>query len=246
LKEGYAPVEIKRAMQITYKKIRKYAKGDPALLCKRNRNANRTGSQLEKYRNEIIDMLKQGIVRKDIYKKLKELGCFSGQTAFYDYCKILEKEDGIEILCYTNSLGIPVNKTKKIKVRYIDRKDIFKYLWSGKEMDQSDIDYLFEKYPVLNDTQKCIGEFRNIFTEKSVKILNSFIDDYSKSQYNNISSFANGLKLDKDAVINAIESDLSNGFVEGLNNKVKAIKRVMYGRAGIKLLSAKVIYARTI
>ena len=59
-----------------------------------------------------------------------------------------------------------------------------------------------------------------------------------------IKSFATGLINDYDAVKNAVVSDLSNGFVEGNNNKVKLIKRSMYGRAGLKLLRAKVISAR--
>jgi len=57
-----------------------------------------------------------------------------------------------------------------------------------------------------------------------------------------LASFANGLIQDKDAVTNSVISELSNGFVEGNNNKVKVIKRSMYGRAKIKLLSAKVVY----
>lgn len=40
---------------------------------------------------------------------------------------------------------------------------------------------------------------------------------------------------------NAVVSPLSNGFVEGINNRTKMIKRVMYGRCGIDLLSAKII-----
>ena len=41
---------------------------------------------------------------------------------------------------------------------------------------------------------------------------------------------------------NAVVSDLSNGFVEGVNNKLKMIKRTMYGRCGQKLLTAKLMY----
>ena len=43
------------------------------------------------------------------------------------------------------------------------------------------------------------------------------------------------------AVENTVVSPLSNGFVEGINNRTKMIKRVMYGRCGIDLLSAKII-----
>jgi transposase len=50
--------------------------------------------------------------------------------------------------------------------------------------------------------------------------------------------------MDIAAITNAVTSPLSNGFVEGHNNRLKAIKRVMYGRAGTELLEAKVVTCR--
>lgn len=52
---------------------------------------------------------------------------------------------------------------------------------------------------------------------------------------------ADGLSQDLEAVINAIVSDLSNGFVEEINNKIKMVKRVMYGRCKLPLLKEKLI-----
>lgn len=57
-----------------------------------------------------------------------------------------------------------------------------------------------------------------------------------------LASFAKGLNRDIDAVENAVASPLNNGFVEGTNSKLKTIKKAMYGRCGIKLLSAKLMY----
>ncbi|MDR2530017.1 MAG: transposase [Oscillospiraceae bacterium] len=54
-------------------------------------------------------------------------------------------------------------------------------------------------------------------------------------------SFASGLSSDLDAVRNSVTSPLSNGFVEGANNRIKKIKRDMYGRAKIDLLRVKVV-----
>ena len=39
-----------------------------------------------------------------------------------------------------------------------------------------------------------------------------------------------------------VASDLRNAFVEGTNNKVKMVKRTMYGRCSKKLLAAKLMY----
>ena len=47
------------------------------------------------------------------------------------------------------------------------------------------------------------------------------------------------LKRDIDAVRNAITTPWSNGQTEGQINKLKTLKRAMYGRAGMDLLRAR-------
>ena len=59
-----------------------------------------------------------------------------------------------------------------------------------------------------------------------------------------ISRFANGLEKDLEAVENSVVCELSNGFVEGTNSKLKMVKRTMYGRCSKVLLAAKVIYVK--
>ena len=71
-----------------------------------------------------------------------------------------------------------------------------------------------------------------------------FIANYKNSPIPSIKSFVLGLQKDIDAVENAVASDLSNGFVEGNNNLIKMIKRLIYGRCGMKLLTAKIMLGR--
>jgi transposase len=56
-------------------------------------------------------------------------------------------------------------------------------------------------------------------------------------------SFAAGLRLDEAAVAAALTESWSNGPVEGQVNRLKSIKRSMYGRAGWELLRARVRHA---
>ena len=57
-------------------------------------------------------------------------------------------------------------------------------------------------------------------------------------------NFANGLLRDIKAVENAIRLPWSNGTVEGHLNRIKSIKRQMYGRASFELLRRKVILSQ--
>lgn len=51
----------------------------------------------------------------------------------------------------------------------------------------------------------------------------------------------NGLKSDIDAVKNAIKYKFNNGLAEGSVNKIKLMKRIMYGRNSFRLLKAKIL-----
>ena len=53
--------------------------------------------------------------------------------------------------------------------------------------------------------------------------------------------FAYGLSKDISAVAAAVDTSWSTGQVEGQINRLKMIKRQMYGRAGFELLRARVL-----
>ena len=58
-----------------------------------------------------------------------------------------------------------------------------------------------------------------------------------------IASFARGLRADQAAVAAALREPWSNGQTEGQINRLKTLKRQMYGRANIDLLKARMIAA---
>jgi transposase len=58
-----------------------------------------------------------------------------------------------------------------------------------------------------------------------------------------VASFASGVSLDRASVHAAMVQPWSNGQTEGQINKLKMVKRQMYGRAKIDLLQARLIGA---
>ena len=65
-----------------------------------------------------------------------------------------------------------------------------------------------------------------------------FIEKYKLSEIQELSRFEEGEK-DIEEVENSIASPLSNGFVEGTNNKLRMVKRTMYGRCSRQLFRSK-------
>lgn len=56
-----------------------------------------------------------------------------------------------------------------------------------------------------------------------------------------INSFINGIRRDIDVVKKAIEMDYNNGLAEGSINKLKVVKRIMFGRNSFELLKVKLL-----
>lgn len=144
----------------------------------------------------------------------------------------------------------PVNnsiKTKNgasdAKYTYIKRSYIFNYLWMNAKLSEREKNYLYVNYPKVFKLKKCIIEFRELFKIKSLVLLYIFIDKYINIDITELASFVNGLLRDIEAIENSVSSDLSNGFVEGTNSKLKMIKRTMYGICSKKLLAAKLMLA---
>jgi transposase len=65
---------------------------------------------------------------------------------------------------------------------------------------------------------------------------------YNFASRDKLRNFAQSLMRDYDAVKAALTFEWSNGPVEGQVNRLKLIKRPMYGRAEFDLLRQRVLY----
>ncbi|SFU63126.1 Transposase, partial [Clostridium sp. DSM 8431] len=86
-----------------------------------------------------------------------------------------------------------------------------------------------------------VNAFRHILKEKDINKLDLWIEESLKLNISEIKSFVNGINQDIDAVKNAIILKYNNGLAEGSVNKIKVIKRIMYGRCSFETLRMKVI-----
>ena len=68
-----------------------------------------------------------------------------------------------------------------------------------------------------------------------------WIEKTKKLNIREMNRFILGLERDLEAIQNAIIYDYNNGLAEGSINKVKVIKRIMYGRCSFSTLRSKVL-----
>jgi transposase len=71
--------------------------------------------------------------------------------------------------------------------------------------------------------------------------LTLWIKDGRRRGLHAMQRFAGSLQQDIDAVRNAMTEPWSNGQAEGQINRLKTLKRSMYGRPGVELLRVRLI-----
>ncbi|KAA6432236.1 ISL3 family transposase [Dyadobacter flavalbus] len=100
-----------------------------------------------------------------------------------------------------------------------------------------------EKSTELTITLSLIRAYRQIMTNKNGSKLKDWIDKAKSSGIKEMFRFAEGLLTDYAATESALSLPWSNGPVEGNVNKLKTIKRQMYGRASFELLRKRLVLA---
>nr|WP_255405182.1 transposase [Thermoanaerobacterium sp. RBIITD] len=129
----------------------------------------------------------------------------------------------------------------------MERKNLIKLLYKPieevKMITQEQLDRVCNEYPFYASIYHLVNEFREILLEKNISKLEEWIDKAISLKIHEIESFVKGLVKDIDAVRNAIIYDFNNGLAEGSVNKLKVIKRIMYGRCSFDTLKAKVLWS---
>lgn len=85
--------------------------------------------------------------------------------------------------------------------------------------------------------------FARMIREGQPEQFKAWLDQALQSNIASFVNFATGLKDDFAAVQAAMKLGVSNGQVEGQINRLKLLKRQMYGRAGIELLRRRFLLA---
>ena len=95
--------------------------------------------------------------------------------------------------------------------------------------------------PIIRSMRFLALDLRQAVIEKDKDGMLHWIGTAAQSGIGLLVRFAYGLQRDFKAVIPAVETSWSNGQTEGQINRLKAIKRQMYGRAGFHLPRARVL-----
>jgi len=102
------------------------------------------------------------------------------------------------------------------------------------EVDKSTLEILYKYSPELKKAHSYALKLTHIFNthtnrKSAAAKVERWIASIEKSDINFFNQFIKSLKKYKFGIVNYFKSRKSSGFVEGLNNKIKVIKRRCYG-----------------
>jgi transposase len=95
--------------------------------------------------------------------------------------------------------------------------------------------------PPIALARELVQEFFSLTRRRDAAALAPWREQVAASEISELQRFSTGLRRDEAAVVAGLTLEWSTGPVEGQINRLKALKRAMYGRAGLPLLRARLL-----
>ncbi len=191
---------------------------------------------LAPYRDEVLHMRSEGRKYKEIHEFIASRGYTGTEDAIRGFIT-KEKRISKDLSSESTSVSGP---TELIERKWLI-KLLFRPLCEVKGITEEQFSAVINKYPVIEKIYEAVKDFKEIMFSKRANDLSDWMENTSTLEIEEINSFINGLNKDIVAVKNAILLKYNNGLAEGSVNKIKVIKRIMYGRNKFDLLRKKVL-----
>jgi transposase len=208
-------------------------------------NTPARGSQLEGYLSFIHRRWVEGCHNaRQLWREVREQGYTGKEAMVRRYIKRLRK---LVLKADLTEQPVTLKLTKSFR-RPSTKRATWWLLEEQKEENLADEEQEFVKEicridPEIEQAQILAHSFQRIVKRKSAKELEEWIAQAQQSNLAELKGFADGLKKDQAAVSAALKHRWSNGQVEGQINRLKMIKRTMFGRGNLDLLKARVLYS---
>jgi len=112
-----------------------------------------------------------------------------------------------------------------------------------REREQAELAALRQASDLVETMYQLVQEFFRLVRTRQGAHLDGWLAKAAESQIPELQRFATGLEQDQAAVLAGLTRPESNAITEGQVNKLKMLKRLMFGRAGFALLRQRVLHA---
>lgn len=243
--QGWSQKAIAQAVGVSIRTVQRYLSQPDLPETSLNRSTFGV-SLLDPYKPELLEWWNAGINQpKVLMALLQQKGYTGSQRTLTRYISQLREAQ-----------GLPPTRTRPAKnlAKVIDpqlppltaRRAAYLILLKEDNRDSEEtevLERLVTQHPDLATAVDLADEFLQLLRQQQADAFDGWLMKALKSPLKPFQKFAEGLFEDYAAVKASMMSDVSNGPVEGLINRLKMLKRQMYGRADLDLLSKRFIMA---
>ena len=238
-KQGYTGRAIARQLGIGRSSVFRYLRSPT--FPERKGRSDKGRSKVSPYKKYLLEKWNSGCHdTKQLYAEIKTQGYEGSYATLARYTRRLRQAQGFKPRQKPpESLPLVFEPKKSLMTVRQAVWLILRHAINQSETETEAIELLKKQHPDLNTGISLAMDFADLVRRKQPDLLAQWLEKAEESAIRAIIGFATKLKDDLDAVRNGITYEWSNGQVEGQVNRLKMLKRQMYGRASHELLKKR-------
>lgn len=200
-------------------------------------------TNIESFTNYIMSRIsKEEVSVGSLIEDIRKMGYWGGNTQAYQHISFLKGTIQTTKMNQSN-----VQQKGIIFIKMLSTRKLARYIgYDMKKIEDTKerkyFQLILKMLPKLRLVRNLVRKFKRILKTGAGDISRWILDVKESTQkLPGLLTFARGMERDIEAVKNGIKLKWSNGPVEGHVNRIKCIKRQMYGRASFELLRRKVL-----
>lgn len=240
--QGWTIRAIASTLDLAPKTVRRYL---CAAICPEPQRRAPRRKLLTPYEPYLLERLQAGCYNAaQLFRDLEARGFRGKQTIVRDFVTQLRKVQGLPLRARSGLIidgaTAPARRLPPLRTlawRILARPGRL------EEHEQAQVDSLCQVHPELDLAVTLTQEFAALVRERTESMLDDWLERASARGIPAVRSFAASLRQDYSAVRAAVSLPWSNGPTEGNINRLKMLKRQMYGRAKVDLLKQRLLAA---
>ena len=235
--KGTRPSEIAKKLGIARQTVIKFC--EMGILPERN---NKHRNKYHLYSKYVENEAATGKALVKIYHEICQMGFKGSLSPFYEHYKYLsDGHKGYRAKDYKPIIKKAETRSLLVPIKLLSSMVTHSIFSKKRSLEDEQLIELLSRFTWFNQMYEASTAFYELITGNDPDALIRWMRKFWKTKVNTLKAFITGIKMDFKAVKNTIKYNITNGITEGFVNKLKVVKRVMYGRAGLDLLKRKMI-----
>lgn len=238
-RQGWSGHAIARTLHLSRTTVQSYLTSEAAPIL---RPRGRKYSKLDPYKEYLARRWQEGCHNAQVlFHEVRRRGYTGGHSILREYVAAFRQK----VPCVTTTCIPPIHVRAAARPTWSPRQLVALLMRRSADLTQKQeaaLTRIQAASPMLVAVYEAVQTFAVMVREREVNGLTGWVETLRHSEHRELRGFAEGLLEDYAAVRAGLTVRESNGPTEGQINKLKLVKRSMYGRGKVDLLRQRVVW----